>query len=71
MAFTTLYSALYLLLCRKLDIPSHVRTIKPVISNVIILLFSFLILGRFGKIKDISFIKILCAVQLKEEICSR
>ena len=42
----------------------------PEISDVIIPLFSFLILGSFGKINEISSVKILCSVQLKEENCS-
>ena len=42
---------------------------KPEIREVIIPLFSFQILGNFGKINNISFVKMLCAVQLKEEIC--
>ena len=40
---------------------------KPVIREVMIPLFSFLVIGKFYKIKDISF-KILCSVQLYEEI---
>ena len=69
-ATTALCRALWLLLCRKLDIPSYAKPIKPTICEVIIHLFSFLSFGRFGKIKNISFVKILCTVQLKEEICS-
>ena len=61
---------LCLLACRKLDIPSHAKPKKPVISNVIISLFSFLFFRKHGKIKDVSFVKILCTMQLLEEICS-
>ena len=40
---------------------------KPVIREAIILLFSSLSFGKFGNIKDISFVKMLCAVQLLEK----
>ena len=40
---------------------------KPVIKEVMIPLFSFLVFEKFGSIKDISF-KILCTVWLYEEV---
>ena len=59
-ATSALCKALCLLLCRKLDIPSYAKPMKPFINDAIILLLSFLFFGRFGKIKDISFVKVLC-----------
>ena len=44
------------------NIPHNAKPIKPEISNVMMPLFSFLILGSFGKINEISFVEILCTV---------
>ena len=64
-------TALCFLLCRELEIPSYAKPIKLDIKEVIIPLFSFLNLGTFGKISKISFVKMLCVVGLKEEVCSQ
>ena len=62
MAFTALCRALCLLLCRKPEIPSYAKPIKPEINDVIMPLLSFLTVGNCGKIKSISFFKMFCAV---------
>ena len=62
MTCTVLCRALCLLLCIKLEIPPYARPIQSVISDVIMPLFSFLILESFGKIKEILFVQILCPV---------
>ena len=70
MAFTASCRALCLLLCRKLEIPSYVKSIKPEINDVIMPLFSFLTARNYGKITSISLFKMLCAEWLNKDICS-
>ena len=62
MAVSALCGALCLLLCRKLEIPSYAKYIKPEINDVIEPFFSFLTVGNCGKIKSISLSKcyVLC-----------
>ena len=69
MAFTALCKALYLLLCRKLEMPLYCKPMKPEISYVVIPLFSFLSV-YVGKIKPISLFEMLCVVCLKELVWS-
>ena len=40
---------------------------KPVINEAFLHLFSFLSFRKFGNIKDISFIKILCVCDYKKK----
>ena len=54
-AFTALFRALCLLLCRKLEIPSYAKPIKPDISVAKIPLFSFQFSGHLGKTMSILF----------------
>ena len=53
-----------------LEIPSYAKPMKPEISDVKMPTFSFLLLGNFGKPNEILYVKMLCTVQLNEDICS-
>ena len=45
-------------------VPSYAKHIKLVTNEAIILLLFLLSFGKFGNIKDISFVNISCTVQL-------
>ena len=66
-AFTALCRPLCLLLGIKEDIPSYARPIKCDISETITFPFPCLVCEKLDNIKDISFMKVLCAVKLLEK----
>ena len=61
-ACTALCKAFCLLSCRKLEIPSYARPIKPDIRDVIIPLFCLFCIGNVGSIKANSFVRMSVAV---------
>ena len=68
MALTALCRALYLLLCKKLEIPLNAKQRTPEIIVLKILLL-FHPLGNLGNIKSTSFFNIWCVVLLQALIC--
>ena len=63
-AVTALCNAFCLLWCRKLEIPSYARLIKPVMRDVIIPLFCLSCVGNVGSINANSFVRMSAAVWL-------
>ena len=72
MAVIALCRALFLLFCRKLDIPSYAKPLKLDTSMVIIPCFCTL--GIWGRSRFISFLvfhrKDLCEARVNFEVCS-
>ena len=58
MALAAFCKALYLLLCKKLEIPSNAKPTKPKIIALKILLLLLYPLGNLGNIKSISLFSI-------------
>ena len=61
-AYTALCNAFCILWCRKLEIPSWAKPMKPVIRDVIIPLFCLFCVGNVGSINANSFARMSAAV---------
>ena len=68
MALIAWCSALFLLFCRKLDIPSYAKLMK--LDTRVVLIPCFCILGIWGRSMFISFPKMLCVVLLYDLLVS-